>query len=184
MQQRFERALVAVSAGQAAAVRGRLVGGQLDLRGLTVFEEEDHIAAVIAGKHHAHDALALVHAELGGQVIAQLARLAVGKVARARLVDLRLIGEEHQLGGVGALHAHAERVVLLELLLAGHAQRLRRDLFKVPVLRQKQRHGIVLDGVLLALGVLGIVVEDAGAAGLGVLFAHVLKFADDDLADA
>ena len=52
------------------------------------------------------------------------------------------------------------------------------------MLRQKQRHGIVLDGVLLALGVLGIVVEDAGAAGLGVLFAHVLKLADDDLADA
>ena len=38
--------------------------------------------AVVARQHHVHDALALVHAELGGQVVAQLARLAVGKVAR------------------------------------------------------------------------------------------------------
>ena len=66
MQQRFERALVAVSAGQAAAVRGRLVGGQLHLGGLAVFKEEEHPAAVIAGQHHINDALALVHAELGG----------------------------------------------------------------------------------------------------------------------
>ena len=69
---------------------------------------------------------------MAGQIYAELRGLRIGKVRRAALVDLRLVGEYEHFGAVRRLEALARSVVLLVLLLAAHTERERGDLFEIP----------------------------------------------------
>ena len=135
---------------------------------------------IVAGVYHRDDALALVHLEPRRQIYAEHGRLAVLKVGYARLVHLLLIGEKQQLRAVRGLEAHCQPVAVLVLLLAAHAQRLRGYLLEVALAREEERHGVVLDLlVLVRLLELGCV-DDAGFPRRAVLLGYRLELVDDD----
>ena len=177
-------ALVGVGPGELAAVGGGGVGREGDPCALAVFKEEQHMPAVIPRQHQVDDLLLLVHPQLGGQIVPQQRRLAVGKIGGPDLIHLLMVGEEHQLGVVGGLHLAEKPVTLLELLLAAHAQRLGGDLLKISLPGQKQRHGIVRRLLRLLLILRLMAENDLRFPGLGVLFPHLLQLSHDDLADA
>ena len=176
-----EGRLVGIGAGELAAVGGGLVGLDLHPGRLAVFKEEQQRAGVVSGQHGEHHVLLAVHAQLGGQIVAQHAGLGVVEVADAGLVHLTLVGEEHDLRGVGGLESLAQAVAVLELLLAVHAQRGGRDLLEIALPGQEDGDGVILHHSFF-LVLLDLVAEhDGGAAGLTVLFRHLVQLVDDDL---
>ena len=77
-----------------------------------------------------------------------------------------------------------ERVALLILLLRVHAQRGGCDLLEVALAGEEHGHGVIVHRGLLGVFLDLVAVDDAGAARLCVLFAHVLELGDDDLLHA
>jgi len=178
----YQRELVAVRAGELAAVGRGGVGAESHPRRPAVFKEEQQRAAVIPGQAQEHHVLPTIHTQFGGQIVAQQRRLRLAELAGPGLVDLLLVGKEHQLRVVGGLEVLPRAVALLVLLLAGHPQRLGRDLLEIPLAAEEQVDGIVLRRVLLHVLLHLVAVYHAGAAWYGVLLLHVLQLADDDLA--
>ena len=176
--------LVAVRAGEAAAVGGGGVGLQGHLGHLAVGEEEQHVAAVIAAEAHVDHVLPLVHIQLGGQIVPQHAGLGVGEIPHPGLVALLMVGKENHLGGGVGLEGLAQAVALLVLLLAGHPQGLGADFLEIALPAEENGDGAGLDDLFL-LRLLHLVAEHhLGAAGHGVLLPHVGELVDDDAADA
>ena len=67
----------------------------------------------------------------------------------------------------------------------GGAQALGRDLFQVALTGEEHGNGIIRDGFLFGTALLlGQIIQDLAAAGLGVLFGHIVQLIDDDAADA
>ena len=157
-----------------------VLGGQLDPRGLAVFEEEQQVGAVIARVDHGQHALALVHLQAGGQVNAQHRGLAVLKVRDPALVHLLFVGQKQQLPPVGGLEAQQQPVALLILLLTAHPQGLGGDLLEIALPGEEEGHGIVLHGLTLVelLDLVGI--DDLALAGRGVLLVHLPELVRND----
>ena len=86
---RPDRALVGVGAGEPLAVGLRVVAAGGDLGRLAVFEDEEQVPLIFSGEYGREEALALVEAELAGQVIAERGSLAVGKCCDLFLIDSR-----------------------------------------------------------------------------------------------
>ena len=173
---------VGVGPGELAAVGGGLVGRQVHPGGLAVFKEEQQGSGVVRpGEHGVHHALPRVHAQLGGQVVPQEAGLGVVKLTEAGLVDLTLVGEEHDLRGGGGLEALAETVALLELLLAAHPQALGSDLLEVSLPGEEEMDGVLLHLLRLVVDLDLVSVDNGGAAGLAVLPRRLVQLLHDDL---
>ena len=97
MEHGAQRAFVRIGAGQLAAVGLGGVAGKLHLRRLAVFKDEEQISRVVAGEDCGEEALALVKAELAGQIVAEGRGLAIWEVGQARFIDLRPVGKDEQL---------------------------------------------------------------------------------------
>jgi len=179
-----QRELVAVGAGELPPIGHRGVGAQRHTGGTAVLKEKHHAAAVIARQAQPDHILAGVHAQLGGQVVAQGGGLRLAELTGTALVHLALIREQQQLCAVGGLEVLPQAVALLELLLAGHPQGLGRDLLEIALPAQEQVDGVVLYRLLVRLLRHLVTVYDLRPPWHGVLLLHVLQLADDDLADA
>ena len=76
-------------------------------------------------------------------------------------------------------------IALLELVGTGGAQALGRDLFQIALAGEEDRDRIIRDDLFLGAALLlRQVVQNLAAAGLGVLFGHIVQLIDDDAADA
>ena len=165
---RPDRALVGVGAGEPLAVGLRVVAAGGDLGRLAVFEDEEQVPLIFSGEYGREEALALVEAELAGQVIAERGSLAVGKVGDAGLVDLIFVGEDEHFAAVLRGAGQKQAVALLEFLLAGHAQRLRRDLLEIALAGEEDGDGVVVFRLVVGLLLQLVVVDEVGLALLAV----------------
>ena len=76
-------------------------------------------------------------------------------------------------------------IALFQLVGTGGAQALGRDLFQVALTGEEHGNRIIRDGFLFGTALLlGQIIQDLAAAGLGVLFGHIVQLIDDDAADA
>ena len=116
MEERNRRRLRRVRTGQAAAVSLGLKTVERKACCLAVLEHNDHIALVIARQYGIHRCLALVHAQLASQIIAQHGCLAVLKVIQMRLICLLHVGEENNLRLVGRLGLPDHFVAVFEFM--------------------------------------------------------------------
>ena len=143
------------------------------------------MAGVVGGDTGPHEALAGIHAQLGGQKVAQQAGLGVVEVAQAGLVALLPVGKDQQLVPVGGLPLEPGAVPLLVLLLPAHAQGLGGDLLEVALPGAEHVHRVVRGLVLRVLRGGGLVlVDDLRPPGDGVLLLHRLELGHDELLDA
>ena len=125
-----------------------------------------------------------VHGQHRRQVHAEHGRLRVRKVAELGLIHLLTVGEDEKFPAVRRAEALAQRVAVLILLLAAHAQRLRRDLLEVALAREEQLHRVIRHEVLIRHLRDGLRRDDARAPRRRVLADDLLELADDDAADA
>ena len=84
------------------------------------------MAAVLGGDGQEDGHFPFLHAQPCGDVVPQLAGLAVLKIPGTALVHLLAVGEEHDLSTVGGLKALAGAIVLYALGRVFQADRLRR----------------------------------------------------------
>ena len=94
------------------------------------------------------------------------------------------VGEDEKFPAVRRAEALAERVAVLILLLAAHAQRLRRDLLEIALVREEQLHRVIRHKILGRHLRHGLRRDDARAPRRRVLADDLLELADDDAADA
>ena len=94
------------------------------------------------------------------------------------------VGEDEKFPAVRRAEALAERVAVLILLLAAHAQRLRRDLLEIALAREEQLHRVIRHKILGRHLRHGLRRDDARAPRRRVLADDLLELADDDAADA
>ena len=139
---------------------------------------------VVAGVDHAQDVLVGVHGQHRRQVHAEHGRLRVRKVAELGLIHLLTVGEDEKFPAVRRAEALAERVAVLILLLAAHAQRLRRDLLEIALAREEQLHRVIRHKVLRRQHRDALRRDDARAPRRRILADDLLELADDDAADA
>ena len=125
-----------------------------------------------------------IHGQHRRQVHAEHGRLRVRKVAELGLIYLLTVGEDEKFPAVRRAEALAERVAVLILLLAAHAQRLRRDLLEIALAREEQLHRVIRHKILGRHLRHGLRRDDARAPRRRVLADDLLELADDDAADA
>ena len=116
-----------------------------------------------------------IKAQLCRNIIAEHARLSIGKVRRTRFIHLLSVGKEQNFRAADGFDMLNDFVTFLKLLISAHAQRLRTDFFEVPLFGQKQVNRI---GVcFLCLFLLGNVIriEEQGTSGLGILRNHLAQ---------
>ena len=128
--------------------------------------------------------LLVVHGQHRRQVHAEHGRLRVREVAELGLIYLLTVGEDEKFPAVRRAEALAELVAVLILLLAAHAQRLRRDLLEVALAREEQLHRVVRHKVLCRQHRDALRGDDARAPRRRVPADDLLELADDDAADA
>ena len=176
-----KRTSVAVGAGELLPVGFGLIGGQGNLRRLAVFKEEQNKALVVPAEHQRHQILSRLEAQLLGQVIAQLGRLAVVEVGKAGLVALIPVGEHQKFRPVGGLLGEGQAVALLEFLLAAHSQGLGGHFFQVALFGDEHRDAVVRHVVFFLGRGLLCVIENLRPPGLAKLVGHRLQLLDDDV---
>ena len=174
--------LVGVGSRQLLAVGLCLVGGQRNLRRLAVFEQEQHKALVVPAEDQSRHVFPCLEAQLLGQIIAQLRRLAVVEVRKPGLVALEFVGEHQELRLIGGLSGQQQTVPFLELLLAAHAQGLLGDFFQIALFGDEDGNRVIRRLLLLVLlHNLRKVVDDLGFPGLTVFLGNPLQLLDDDV---
>ena len=183
IEERDGRRLVRVCAGQAAAVGLGREALERKARCLAVLKDRNHAALIVSRQQRKDRHFALVHSQLGRQIIAQYRRFAVVKVMQMRLVCLLMVGQEHDLGLIAALGLPDDLVAVLELVLGRHPPGGRRNLLKVAVPGQEYQHGVIFNMVGLIKGFDRIRTDDIGTAGRRILFDDILQLLDDDTAD-
>ena len=176
----YQRRFGAESPRQLFAAGLGLVAGHLHLGGLAVFKNKAHIAAVPGKDRHGYRHLAGVHAQPAGHIVAHHAGLGVLKFADAGFIHLPQVGKEHQLGGVGGVRLLGDGIPFLELLLAAHPQRLRRDLLEVALPGKEYPHRIIRGRFLRLLAGLLHLIQHLGPARLAVVLGDLPQLVHDD----
>ena len=95
-----------------------------------------------------------------------------------------MVGENQNLSRAGCLQRKGQFVPLLELLLAGHSQRLGSDLLQIAFPGDEDRHRVIGSCLRRFLYIDLVVINQTRTAVCAVFFADLVKFLHDDGLDA
>ena len=177
-----QRRLAEIGAGELFTVGFCLVSRKLDLCDLSGFKHIHQIPAVVTGQQHKDGDFAILHIQLLGNIIAQHAGLGIVKLVELALVCLATVGQEDDLGFVGAFKALPQGVAFLKLLLAADPQGLRHDLLEITVAGEENIHRIIFDMLAFVIFFHFMFIDDLCMALGGILFDDVFQFFDDEIA--
>ena len=173
-----KRKFIAESAHKPFAVGLCAVRRHRHLCRPAVFKEKYHVPAVIGRRRHCQNRLVLLHGQLCGHIVAQRACLRVVKLAHARFVSAVHIRKKYQLLRVAAFKALPKPVPVLKALRAVHSQRLRRYLFEISLLGQKQSNTVILHMLLNIRRVVLLVIDKLAFALARILLFNALQILD------